>query len=41
MIISCNGVDAGGIAFVLGQTVNQLGKAIYTGKIVLNQNKVV
>ena len=32
-----NGVVAGAIAFALGQSVNQLGKSIYTGKIDPNQ----
>lgn len=32
-----NGVVAGCIAFALGEAVNQLGKAIYTGKIDPNQ----
>ena len=36
-----NGVVAGVIAFALGQSVNQLGKAIYTGKVDPKQMKIV
>ena len=36
-----NGVVAGSIAFALGESVNQLGKAIYTGKIDPSQVKIV